>query len=181
MFFTWFELCARAGWTEVASSHSSTPKKKFKKKEKNFLSWQDYRLQQRTFMSFCRAEGGASAFCCLGVCGVVVCCVMAGFSWLIRRLRLRSAVEFWNWATFDGVGVAISVSPPAPPLVRFGSTAPDAPGPTRGLLTPGLAGDGGRGCSFFIRRAAGVCGPRGVSVPPASAFAEAELCCAFVA
>ena len=130
-------------------------------------------------MSFCRAEGGASWFVCLGACGVVVCCVMPGLSWLIRRGR--SAVEFWNWATFDGVGVAISVSPPAPPLVRFGSTAPDAPGPARVLLTPGLAGDGGRGCSFFIRRAAGVCGPRGVSAPPASAFAEAVLCCGFAA
>ena len=99
-------------------------------------------------------EGGVSVFGCLGVCCVLVCCVMTGFNWLIRRGR--SAVEFWNWAMFDGVGVAISVSPPAVPLVRFGSTAPDAPGPTRGLPTPGLAGDGGRGCSFFIRRAAGV-------------------------
>ena len=81
---------------------------------------------------------------------------------------------------FDGVGVAMSVSPPATPFGRFGNAAPGAPGPPRVLPTPGL-GDGGRGCSFFIRRAPGVAGPRCVFSPPARAFADAVLCCGFAA
>lgn len=77
---------------------------------------------------------------------------------------------------FEGVGVAMSVSPPATPGGRFIGATPGAPGP-RGLPTPDFPGDGGRGCSFFNLRIPDGCGPRGVSVAGASAFCDAELCC----
>ena len=83
-------------------------------------------------------------------------------------------MELWNCAWVDPVGVTLSVSPPAP-LTRFGSAAPEAPGPPRVLPTPGFAGDGAGGCGAFKRRlvSPGVAGPRGVSAPPPSALADA--------
>lgn len=136
-------------------------------------------LQHSVFINFWSAVGCGSVFCCLWFCCIDGCCCNAALCWLARWGR--SAVELRNCAMFEGTGVDKSVCPPITPLGRFGRAAPVPPGPPRILPTPGFAGDGGRGCSFFIRRAPGIVGPRGVSSPPTSAFADALLCWGFAA
>ena len=150
----------------------------------------DHLPQQRAFIIFCIVEGCCSWFCCRELCCAMVCWFIFGLIPLI--LWGRFAVELWNCAWVDTVGVTISVRPPAAPLWRFGSAAPEAPSRSRVLLpTPGFAGDGGRGCAAFKRAlvSPGVWGPRGVSFPPTRALADAlgaafaawrwpwELCC----
>jgi len=60
---------------------------------------------------------------------------------------------FWNCAWVEPVGVATSWSPPAAPLLRFGTNPPWAFGRSRVLPIPGLIGDGGGGCAAFKRAA----------------------------
>lgn len=78
------------------------------------------------------------------------CCalVVAWFGVAIRPGRL--ALEFWNWAWVDAVGVDISW-PRA--LCRLPWRPPEPLWRSRVLPTPGFAGDGGGGCAAFKRSA----------------------------
>ena len=131
--------------------------------------WHHRLPQHITFMTFCIADGCSSVGPMpLPLAAAPAACPMGGLTVLMRLLLGRWAVELWNCACVEAVGVVTSaVKPPGAPPCSFCIAGPDPLGRSRAaLLTPGLFGEGGRGCWEFKRKGPGA-GPRWVLAPPA--------------
>ena len=156
---------------------SSTPRIETSRSTMGNTNWVEkshYRPpQHNAFMNFCTAVGCSSATPIpRPFCPPFAACPRPGFG-VPKRFGGKRESEFWNCALVEGVGVGpLAVRPPAGPFWSFDSPPPETPGLLCVFVTPGLAGDWGRGGWEFKRL--GVPGPLCVSAP-CIGFAEGVI------